>query len=216
MTDTKRIIDEIRAALDFGISKEKSDACKVSKASLRALLDHITAQAEEIERLRNALGDPEGVIAHADAITSRAEAAEARVRELEDLIESVRACYFIGRPECGNEFVLSTWDKVKTADDLRAAAPTPPAPAHDLPDGWRCDRPVWRKYPFFITQEDDRQFVITIHHKTAGVHSQFGVASSLVDAFELIGREPLPAYAADPVETDQRIRSALASETEGE
>ncbi len=44
-----------------------------------------------------------------------------RLQDLEHLLESVRACYFVGRPDCSNEFVQSTWEKLKAADDARAA-----------------------------------------------------------------------------------------------
>lgn len=44
-----------------------------------------------------------------------------RLQDMEHLLESVRACYFVGRPDCPNEFVQSTWEKVKAADDARAA-----------------------------------------------------------------------------------------------
>jgi hypothetical protein len=49
-----------------------------------AALSAKLAEAErEIDRLKLVLGDPEGTIAHADAIVARAEAAEARAAELE-------------------------------------------------------------------------------------------------------------------------------------
>lgn len=55
-----------------------------------------------------------------------------RLQDLEHLLESVRACYFVGRPDCPNEFVQSTWEKVKAADDARASL----APAEHVMGRW--------------------------------------------------------------------------------
>lgn len=43
---------------------------------IKAVASELEAAQAEIERLKNQLGDPEGVIAHADAITAIAEKAE--------------------------------------------------------------------------------------------------------------------------------------------
>jgi cell division septum initiation protein DivIVA len=56
-----------------------------------ATLSAKLAEAErEIDRLKLVLGDPEGTIAHADAIVARAEAAEARAAELEKALAEMR------------------------------------------------------------------------------------------------------------------------------
>ena len=73
MTDTTRIIDEIRAALD-----DEAIACFPDfTAAVRALLDHITAQAEEIERVSDLL----------TAAVDDYNGALARVRELEGALK---------------------------------------------------------------------------------------------------------------------------------
>lgn len=139
MTDTTRIIDEIRAALekvqhsewfmspwhveedasavrnsnDFSfIANTSSDdfaafIATVNPLAIRSLLDHITAQAEEIERLRKENDEQfvvmstdvvdrdgfnvEARLAWKDIILARTEAAEARVRELEGALDDVIA-----------------------------------------------------------------------------------------------------------------------------
>ena len=53
-----------------------------SPDTILSLLDENAAANAEIERLKDALGDPEGVIAHADAITARSDAAEADLAAL--------------------------------------------------------------------------------------------------------------------------------------
>ena len=75
MTDTTRIIDEIRAALD-----DEAIACFPDfTAAVRALLDHITAQAEEIERLRFSAGVTEKML------NTHFEASQAKSVEIENL-----------------------------------------------------------------------------------------------------------------------------------
>ena len=75
MTDTTRIIDEIRAALD-----DEAIACFPDfTAAVRALLDHITAQAEKIERVSDLL----------TAAVDDYNGALARVRELEGAYDMV-------------------------------------------------------------------------------------------------------------------------------
>lgn len=46
----------------------------------------IKIQDEEIERMKDRLGDPDGTIAHADAIIAHAETAEAALKEAEELL----------------------------------------------------------------------------------------------------------------------------------
>lgn len=58
------------------------------------------------------------------------------ISDLQDVLESVRACYFVGREGCRNQFVRGTWERVKEADDARIARQKAPSPVQ-ISVGWR-------------------------------------------------------------------------------
>jgi len=89
----------VRNSNDFSfIANTSSDSfaafiATVNPLAIRALLDHVAAQAEEIERLRKAQSytyvGRGGKVVLARDLEDRAEAAEARVRELEGALKDI-------------------------------------------------------------------------------------------------------------------------------
>lgn len=86
MTDVKRYT----AAIIRGSNPDYDEVTMVPNVigSYIKYSDYKEAEAE-IERLKNELGDPEGVIAHADAISAEGDRLSARVGELERLLARV-------------------------------------------------------------------------------------------------------------------------------
>ncbi|ANK73768.1 hypothetical protein FA04_14745 [Ensifer adhaerens] len=87
-------------------------------------------------------------------------------------------------------------ERHRIASAIRALSTTKPAQGDgELPDGWRMDRRTWRRYPFYIGEEEDL-FFVRMHHKTAGVSSHIGTANTLTGAIKLADSLDLPDHAA--------------------
>ena len=79
--------DKPRLALAIGRAIVAANERGLSTIATDEAATALTEARAEIERLRNLLGDPEGTIAHADAITARAEKAESALAEAVEVID---------------------------------------------------------------------------------------------------------------------------------
>lgn len=79
------LVSRLREHAEWGEAGPKANDGKLLCEAAQVL----TEARAEIERLRNLLGDPEGTIAHADAITARAEKAESALAEARKVIEPI-------------------------------------------------------------------------------------------------------------------------------